>query len=743
MDAAQLDNPNLLVFGWLLSIVAIVATAFFVVRLYNKRNKTDAPVSSWVAYTIGMFVAIFFLIFSQELAGLVGAEGSPKLLDSLFATLQMFGMNRDIELDTGMLGFLGGLLPLYLVYNAVMHLAAPVGTIGTILSLLGQLFSTFRLIRLAKRKDVFAFSSLNNESLALAKSTQETYERDNKDCLLVFANTEEEAALAGDAKGADMMCVPQSVDFIAKHIKGSQTAHSFVFSDLKNEVANLSDGVDLATNLSKDDYRSAQVPQVLVFSSSLVGGPVVDAAAIEANADAQDGINVMIKRVDWVRSTVNTLLDRYPLFTTGIVEPALKSSQYKTKLLFDPDISTRRILIVGDGVFAKEFLKGALWAMQLGDVITTRIDVICASADKLQQQFAFDAPEFAASDGRPYQGSYNLSFYGIDPEEGEYLDYLRESYYRDGNPTYVLVAYDDDLLCAKVARRTREILEQERLRKDDGSAPAFVAAVINDAELSKTILRMKARDRLYAIQPVGDFDSIYNYDNIFSLPLYNSARNLNRMYSCSWQRLSGDELNQAFVEADRSFANSEYNQLSSIASTLHRKYSLYLYCLKEQPESLGVVDWEKTLVLGSEGSASFSQELSDIIDAYDAYFESGDAKWLSKVEHDRWAAYVSTEGHECVRFGDLEKIYEKENRHDYALGRLHPCLTGFEQLPNLDGKVNEIKKARLKDGEEPRPVNFQSIDDAVLMNTRLIIAADEAAFRAEWDKKFGSSVDDV
>ena len=85
--------------GWLLSIIALVATAWYVVHLSRTRKQTESPVSTWVAYTIGIFVTIFILLYSQELAGLAGSEGSPRFIDSLFSSLQMFGMNRDIELD--------------------------------------------------------------------------------------------------------------------------------------------------------------------------------------------------------------------------------------------------------------------------------------------------------------------------------------------------------------------------------------------------------------------------------------------------------------------------------------------------------------------------------------------------------------------------------------------------------------------------------------------------------------------
>ena len=280
----------------------------------------------------------------------------------------------------------------------------------------------------------------------------------------------------------------------------------------------------------------------------------------------------------------------------------------------------------------------------------------------------------------------------------------------------MLVAIDDDLVCAKVARRTREILEQRRLGRP-GMKPAFIAALIEDSELAQAVRLMKARKRLYAIEPVGDVESAYTVKNVFNTPLSRQARNVNRIYS-EHDINAADNFEAAILKADLGFMGSEYSQRSSLASALHRKYSLFLVCRKIASAAGAAVDWTTPLV-------SIDQVVKD---EYEAYFKEHDAAWLSAVEHDRWSAYVSTEGHEHADLDQVKQIWALEEKHNYELAHLHPCLIDFDDLPSLDNEVEAVK------GTSPQ---FQKIDDNVIRAIG-VIAADKNTFEAEWKRFFDS-----
>ncbi len=713
------SHQIIIVTGWLLSIVALVVTIAVVMRIIKKREKTESTVPMWIVYAIGIFVTAFILVLSQNIVDLGGTPDAPNILDSLLSSLQMFVLGRGIDLNIEMLEWMGPFLLIYAVYNAALFLAVPAATAGTVISLIGQMLSVPRMLSLARKRGVHVFSELNEKSLTLAKSVYE--DEGTAEHLVVFANVrDDDVALASDAKSAGMVCLAQSVSFIASRIGSRSFKRTYVFSS-DDEVSNLGNGITLARQLVEQHVVGDPTPYVFMFSSSPVAGAVVDAVSSEVNAslgenaDASD-IKVRLKRVDWIRNTVDMLLDTYPLFATGLDEGCMDGLEFEPKLTFDYEPSKRHILIVGESMFAVEYLKGVLWAGQFGDEIEVQIDVVTPGVETLKRRFAFESPEFFATDGRPYQDRYNLRFYSFDPQGDDYLNYLLESGSEFGEIDQVLVAIDDDLVCAKVARRTREILEQRRLCRP-GMKPAFIAALIEDSELAQAVRLMKARKRLYAIEPVGDVESAYTVKNVFNTPLSRQARNVNRIYS-EHDINAADNFEAAILKADLGFMGSEYSQRSSLASALHRKYSLFLVCRKTASAAGAAVDWTTPLV-------SIDQVVKD---EYEAYFKEHDAAWLSAVEHDRWSAYVSTEGHEHADLDQVKQIWALEEKHNYELAHLHPCLIDFDDLPSLDNEVEAVK------GASPQ---FQKIDDNVIRAIG-VIAADKNTFEAEWKRFFGS-----
>ena len=721
--------PIIIIGGWLLSLIALVFTIIAVVRVTKNKKKTEAPVSSWVAYTVGIFATAFFVVFSQDLSGVSGSDNLTEPLDALFGTLLMFGMNRDMGLDTEKLEWMGNLLPIYQYYNAALFLAAPTGVIGSVISVVVEAIGVLRLKLLSGSKPVYVFSEATDRSFTLAKSVKETFEGDDG-CVIVFSGVEkdDESKRVVDAKSEGMLCLPQSMSYLAKRVASRTRQRTFVFSS-ENEIENISDGVELARELAKLPHDGDRGPRVLVFSSSPVGGPIVDAVASELNKDGK--ISVFIQRVDWIRNTVDGMIDEYPLFTTGLVEECVPSwvgdehqdEGFKPKLAFDYSADCRRVLVVGNGAFAKEFVKCALWATQLGDDITTQIDVVMGSDGRFKDEMKLECPEFFA-DGRPYQGYFHVAFEDIDPETGAYQDYLLdrdlgESDEKRDMPTYVVVALDDDLVCAKVALRTREILEQRRFHASEDLRAPFIAAVINDSELATGLRYMEKRNRFYAIQPVGSNEDSFDYESIFNPRLLRYAKNINRVYNHSSIFGEGDDFRSSVETADLYFANSEYNQRSSMAAALHRKYSLYLFCRKTGLACARDVDWCQNLnaiTYAKDSNGNLVQ--GEILEAYDRYLATEDFSWLSKIEHDRWSAYVATEGFEHVATDEIEKMWGLTSRQEHGIAHLHGCLIRFEDLPDLDEAVASVSTI------ERLP--FQELDDDMLRSLGVIVAVHAA-----------------
>ena len=712
--------------GWILSILTLIATVIAVVIIHKRRREGDSNVSTWLGYTVGIYVTAFFMLLSQEIVGLAGSTGSPIILDTVLSCMQMLSTGRDISLDAEALAWMGPALPPYVIYNAALFVAAPVGTLGTILSLANNLFGIPVVRKMAESRDTYVISDLNEQSLELGKSIIEKGNSLGMKKLVVYANVDpSKSSLGSDARLIGARCLPHAIDYIAPRIWANKTCErAFVFAS-DDEVKNLGDGLELAGKVCVWSDEGLKAPHVLIFSSSPVAGPSVDAAAAKLNDASQGKLRVRIRRVDWIRSTIDTMLDSYPLFATGLDESCMTNEGASPKLRFDYDLDSRRILIVGKSEFPREFLKGALWAGQLGDKIKTHIDVVALGVDGFESRFKFECPEFFAKDGRPYQDHYSLRFHSINPESADFAAFLRgadegnvrSGYDEFGEFTHVFIALENDLVCAKVARRTRELLEQRRLMNGPFN-PAFIGAIINNAELADTVRNMKARERSYAIVPLGDDAFVYSYDNIFNPMLYRQAQNVNRIYNeYAIGGKSGAEFKAAVELADLGLANSEYNFRSSLASALHRKYALFLVCRD--------LNWKEV-----ENAEFWTHPLEEVdkgaLDLFENYINSGQAGWLSKLEHDRWSAYVSAEGHEYMPLDALPAMYQMENRHNYELAHLHPCLIDFEDLPNLDEAVRPYTE------EETA---FQKLDDNVVFGIPLIIASEED-FEKQWEEHF-------
>ena len=649
-------------------------------------------------------------------------------------------MGEDIELKTEAIQWLGGAMPLYLVYNAALYLAAPVGVIGTIVALLGKLTVLARTRFLARKRPTYVFSCLNKPSLVLAKSI--LAERKGE-CLVLFADADEsEESLVSDAKAYGFLCLNQSAAYIADKIYSPKAGRFFLFTSAE-EKKNLNEGLSLAHKLAKrydgldsKQKRTYAVPSVYLSSSSDVGGSVVDARAAVINTGPSDEcpavMRVRLRRIDWVRSTVDALLDKYPLFSTGLEEGALTIPRGFNKLAFDYSANRRRILVVGDGDIAYEFIKGAVWASQMGDV-KTRIDVVAGDSEALKDRLSFEAPELFAEEGgdgtRPRLGHYDLHFTTCNPQGPGYLRFLKSPWALEY--TYVLVALGDDLASSSVACRTRSILEQTRLTAK-GAAPAFIAAVVRSSEMAASLETMHARKaQYYAIAPVGTAAEAFSYSSVFMPALENCAMNLNRVYSRDNINKKGnpdDETFRARVhDADFWYFNKEYDRRSSIASALHRKYSLFLACRLCGKKADDTASWSLPL-------DRLAIKEPELIDFYSAYAMSDTAGWLAEVEHYRWNAYVMTEGFEYVDDNTVAYMLDTTGSQRYDLARLHACLTSFEKLPKLD-------KAFKERGDESRKP-FQEIDEDILVSIRVIVCIDDdpslSKFRSVWERQFPS-----
>ena len=697
--------------GWFGAIASIVCGLG--VRNIKRMAKWVAriPLSSWTFTTIVLAMGTYTLVLSQQLSGLVEHEAGVPVIDAIVRTIRCFSASDEITLKEEMVRayFAPGIDRLYLLTNSLAHLAAPVDTLMGIFLLVTKFFSAPLLRIRAAKRDTYVFSRLNTRSMSMAQSIRSHYKDtsgplDTDDCLIAFAKTAEleNDPLYTEAITSGMICLDQSSEAVLRFLRDSSSRRTYIFSE-ESELKNLQEGtrfvrtyVELAENRN---WQVTGTPEVYMLSSTPVAENFVDAATHEAivPASGRDMPLVSVRRADWVRNTTETLLWKMPIFLTE--HPSDKLSEDQERSLYRLD--RRRVVIVGGGTIGYEFLKASLWCCQLGDIRFT-FDVIDLKAKALRERMAYDAPEIIRLNGDAEGAEYQINFIDMDASMGSYLDHLRA--HRD-DITYVLVSLGNDLTNVNVARRTREVLEQGRYGSHGTlrSERPLVAAVVADDELAKSVAVMATGNGIpYEIVTVGSYERIYSFENVFRFELDRIGRNINRAYwGCYSTGMSESDRASTRAAADASYERLEYNRRSSRASAIHLKYDLYAFVRRQTilGEIAGVPTsvWLQDFYEEQDGKPT---ELAQVVGLYERSVynaiegeEATDAaglEWISRIEHDRWDAYMRTEGYEMADRAAFEAFHPLTGENQNRLAKQHVCLVPFDLLDEVSGFVYPI-----------------------------------------------------
>ncbi len=718
--------------GWLISLASIASSVAARTSKRFAKWVSNIPLSTWSFTTIVLALGTYALILSQQLGGIVEPRLGVPVVDSIVRTIRCFSADDDVELVGEMVHryFAPGIDRLYLFTNSLAHLAAPVDTLMGIFILVTKFFSTPILRARAKSHDTYVFSRLNAQSLRMAQNIAQHYKktsslRETESCLIAFAKTAdmENDSLYSEAITHGMICLDQPASSVSRFLGESEARRVYVFSD-ESELANLEEGTRFVREFVEHDKRKGEherkgTPEVQILSTAPVSESFIDAATADAIvpwANRRRPI-VSVRRADWARNTIETLLWRVPLFLT--THPSKDETAEENRSLYHLD--RRRVVIVGGGTIGYEFLKAAIWCAQLGDIHFT-FDVIDLNASGIRQKLAYDAPEISRLNGVGEGMEYHINFLGIDALTGSYLDHLRE--HRD-SITYVMIALGNDLANVRVARRTREVLEQsrylgsaERIR----SAQPLVACIVSDGALASSVEEMKTGNGIsYDIVTVGSYERIFSFANMFRFELDRLGRNVNRAYwGCYDGVLSEDDLKGLRASADAEYERLEYNRRSSRSSAIHLKYDLYAYIRREQlfdeTAAVPALTWQMDFYSEKDGKPT---ELAEVAARYDQHvlqaiegeqsMAASDLEWMSRIEHDRWDAYMRTEGYECADETTFASFLPHTHENQNRLAKQHVCLVPFDQL-------DEVSAFAYAGTHKDRDRDYKKADDNIVQH---------------------------
>lgn len=360
--------------------------------------------------------------------------------------------------------------------------------------------------------------------------------------------------------------------------------------------------------------------------------------AYEPLFDSADRGNIRLRIVDEAKYTCYALLSQYPLYIAKTQEQM-------------------SVLVVGAGRTGLEFIKAMVWAGQLPQCNLT-IHVADQNAERIRHKLSQEAPGMLS-------GGYDIRFHAVDVHSDVFIELLKGELRQ---VRYIVIATgSDDGNIAAAERIHRQLLRQNTAYSHDAYR---ILVRIRDQEAADAFKRCVESTGAECMLPFGSADSAFSYAHLSNNRQERAALLVNRAY---FGVLHATE--EQAAAADRSFYSREYNQRSSLAVALHIQYKLY---------SLGI--------LPSQASV---EELADITES--ALADPQKLEEISICEHDRWMAFLFSEGYECADEACFMQYAPVIGAPVYHAAKLHPCLVPWKDLDRVSRMVNKAFPDRSPD----------------------------------------------
>ncbi|MBQ3102805.1 MAG: hypothetical protein IJC58_00810 [Oscillospiraceae bacterium] len=319
------------------------------------------------------------------------------------------------------------------------------------------------------------------------------------------------------------------------------------------------------------------------------------------------------------------LLDRYPLY----------------RYAKDGKIN---VLLCGNGSILESALRTVLWCGQL-DGYTLQVDVVGEKAAAMQSKMLALFPALSCDRYHIRYSSYSdeLSFTnainGIDA------------------PTYVMVCNEDDICTIHQAIHLRRACY--RKDADYSAVPPILCHIKSDDKFEllrslRTSETNEARRVSYDLVPFGGIKNLYTYQNLVNSDIESLSRNVHLVYE---DIFSDTEID--VTGALERYNLFEVNKRSNRANAMHIRYKLAL--------------------LGLDYTEDENAEEVDLA----PYLTEGTLARLTYAEHDRWMAFLETEGWVTASLEDVDKYKRSgisKGRHNCQMLKMHPYICPFEDL---------------------------------------------------------------
>lgn len=304
-----------------------------------------------------------------------------------------------------------------------------------------------------------------------------------------------------------------------------------------------------------------------------------------------------------------------------------------------------RVLLCGFSPMNQAFLKAAVWCGQL--------DGYSLAFSVVGQDLENAAADFRAEHPGLFTDRYRIDFFSYRNKAGFY--HILENDLRRAD--YIVVAEDG---CDRTID-SAVLLRRHFYQTDPhfAAAPPIFAYIENEQKAEavralKTAEAKPERRMSYDIRPFGMTATVYSFKNLTDSELEALSKNVHLVYE--------DIFSDGPIDADGALERYnlfEVNKSSNRANALHIRYKLLMLGLDytDDPDAQEV-------------------ELS-------AYLSEEALKRLTVAEHDRWMAFLESEGWVGATLEQADAYKRSgvsKGRHNCPLLRMHPYICAFDEL---------------------------------------------------------------
>ncbi len=616
----------------------------------------------------GVFLASAAMCFPvmnmQENAGIA-------LAMCISHSIRMFVVDTGADDILSMLtrDMLGSMLLPYKMLAATLYLLAPVFTLGVVLQYFSNTFERLRM-RLKKKHDLYIFSELNTRSLEIATDMWSCAKKAGRRLEIVFCCSDKKDSVNTDqeksARKLNAVLLPEEIIHVRLNSQRRRVNYYII---------------------SEDD--DANVDQTLKMIHDMTGGSAwynkqrlcqrnvtLHCYAINAEAeillDAKDKQDLKVVLVDEVRDAVYEQLYEYPLYMNQMKTGGAKQN-------------TLTLLIVGGGKAGCEFLKAAVWS---GQMISYKLNIHLFDLEgtNLQERLEEECPELLAE-----EGNYQICIHEGDVFSGTMQSELDAL----GQVDYCVSALGDDERSIRAA-----VWMRRHFCAKTGYTKPFICAYVQSlakkmavSELSENTRRKTSLS--YEIVPFGCGGVYYGNESDAAFVLEYLGLGVQSHYF----RLNRGSDAESRRYAVQNFYEKQGNRRSSIANGMHINTKLWEmgYGILRVPENGEELECYRRCVK----AVDFAEILASLSETERAAYYN--------LEHERWMAYVRTEGWRLASNGgrtlaEIRACYElycEEFKNQNYLAKMHPALVPIESdvpsvatLQQVDDMIVQVNREK-------------------------------------------------